>query len=172
MKIYPVSIYHWVVKNLHAYWRMDYVEVPQDKKTADKDPFLSVPFDDDENSLLIFRSDFCFAMLNKFPYNAGHAMVLPYRQVNDIQLLSLNEHDDLWKSIVKMQKILIDALHPDGFNIGFNIGSSAGAGIASHLHCHIVPRWNGDTNFMPVIADTKVLPQALQKMVARLRTFV
>ena len=151
---------------------MDYVEVPQEKKTADNDPFLNVPFDDSEDSLLVFRSDFCYGMLNKFPYNAGHAMVLPYRQVNDIQFLSSDEHDDLWKSIVKMQKILIEALHPDGFNIGFNIGSFAGAGIASHLHCHIVPRWNGDTNFMPVIADTKVLPQALQKMVARLRTFV
>jgi ATP adenylyltransferase len=151
---------------------MDYVEVPQSKKTDGEDPFLKIPEEDEGTSLLIFRGKFCYAALNKFPYNAGHTMVIPYRQVADIQDLSADEYSDLCLCIRRMHKILIDALNPNGFNIGYNLGSAAGAGIANHLHCHIVPRWEGDTNFMPVIGNTKVLPQAMEKMVARLRTFV
>jgi ATP adenylyltransferase len=98
-------------------------------------------------------------------------MVIPYRQVADLQDLTAEEYSDVCQSVLRMQKILIDALHPHGFNIGYNLGTAAGAGIANHIHCHIVPRWNGDTNFMPVIGRTKVLPQALEKMVARLRAF-
>jgi ATP adenylyltransferase len=160
------------MKNLHAYWRMDYVEIPQSEKLEDNDPFLEIPNEDEASSLLIFRSKFCYSVLNKFPYNAGHSMVIPYRQVADIQDLTPEEYSDIGQSILRMQKILIDALKPHGFNIGYNLGTAAGAGIASHLHCHIVPRWEGDTNFMPVIGQIKVLPQALEKMVARLRTFI
>ncbi|MDR2603067.1 MAG: HIT domain-containing protein, partial [Puniceicoccales bacterium] len=114
----------------------------------------------------------CYSALNKFPYNAGHAMIIPYRQVADIQDLTGEEYMDICRSVLKMQKILIDALKPDGFNIGYNLGAAAGAGIANHIHCHVVPRWEGDTNFMPVIGQTKVLPVALEKMVARLKTFI
>jgi ATP adenylyltransferase len=151
---------------------MDYVEIPQSEKSNDGDPFLSLPLEEGPSSLLIFRSTLCYAALNKFPYNAGHSMVIPYRKVADLQQLDGDEYADLCQSLLKIQKILVQALHPDGFNIGYNIGSAAGAGIADHLHCHVVPRWNGDTNFMPVIGETKVLPQALEKMVARLRSFV
>ena len=160
------------MKNLHAYWRMDYVEVPQSEKSEGANPFLQIPQEDEGTSLLIFRSQLCYAALNKFPYNAGHAMVIPYRQVADIQDLTNDEYGDICRSVLGMQKILIDALHPHGFNIGYNLGAAAGAGIANHIHCHIVPRGNGDTNFMPVIRETKVLPLALKKMVARLRSFV
>jgi ATP adenylyltransferase len=151
---------------------MDYVEVPQSEKSGDGNPFLEIPREDERTSLLVFRGRSCYAALNKFPYNAGHTMVIPYRQVADIQSLTEDEYADICTSVLRMQRILIDALHPHGFNIGYNLGVAAGAGIADHIHCHIVPRWHGDTNFMPVIGDTKVLPQALEKMVARLRTFV
>ncbi|MDR3144366.1 MAG: HIT domain-containing protein [Puniceicoccales bacterium] len=160
------------MKNLHAYWRMEYVEIPQSEKSSENDPFIHIPNESDASSLLIFKSELCYAALNKFPYNAGHAMVIPYRRVADIQDMDSDEYYDFCQCILKTQKVLSEALHPDGFNIGYNLGSAAGAGIASHVHCHVVPRWNGDTNFMPIIADTKVLPQALEKMVARLRTFV
>ncbi|MDR1414061.1 MAG: HIT domain-containing protein [Puniceicoccales bacterium] len=159
------------MQNLHAYWRMDYVEIPQAEKSKDDDPFLKIPSEDESTSLLIFRSELCYAALNKFPYNAGHSMVIPYRQVTDLQGLTAEEYTDMCQSILKMQQILANALRPHGFNIGYNLGSAAGAGIANHIHCHLVPRWHGDTNFMPVIGDTKVLPQALEKMVARLRSF-
>jgi ATP adenylyltransferase len=99
-------------------------------------------------------------------------MVIPYRQVADIQDLTKEEYADVCQSVLKMQKILIDALKPDGFNIGYNLGTAAGAGIANHVHCHVVPRWEGDTNFMPVIGQIKVLPTALEKMVIRLKTFI
>jgi ATP adenylyltransferase len=163
----------WVaVKQLHAYWRVDYVETPRTEKSSQGNPFLQIPCEDEKDSLLIFRNEFCYAALNKFPYNAGHAMVIPYREVADIQWLTDEEYADFCRAVRRMQKILIDALHPQGFNIGYNLGEAAGAGIANHLHCHVVPRWNGDTNFMPVIGNVKVLPQALEKMVARLRAFV
>jgi ATP adenylyltransferase len=151
---------------------MEYVKVPQSEKTKNYNPFLEIPKMDESSSLLIFRSQFCYSALNKFPYNAGHSMVIPYRQVADIQNLTEEEYIDICQSVLRMQKILIDALKPDGFNIGYNLGIAAGAGIAHHVHCHVVPRWEGDTNFMPVIGQTKVLPQALEKMVARLRTFI
>ena len=159
------------VKNLHAYWRMEYVEIPQSQKSEKNDPFLNVADDDDPSSLVIFKSDFCYAILNKFPYNAGHAMVIPYRQVDDLQKLGEDEYADMCKSVRRMQKILIDSMHPDGFNIGYNLGSVAGAGIPNHIHCHIVPRWDGDTNFMPIIAGVKVLPHALEHLANKLRKF-
>ncbi|MDR1401429.1 MAG: HIT domain-containing protein [Puniceicoccales bacterium] len=150
---------------------MDYVEIPQSEKSENENPFLQIPNEDESTSLLVFRSKLCYAALNKFPYNAGHSMLIPYRQVADIQELSPEEYADMGQSILRMQKILVEALHPHGFNIGYNLGAAAGAGIANHIHCHVVPRWHGDTNFMPVIGNAKVLPQALEKMVARLRTF-
>ena len=159
------------VKNLHAYWRMEYVEIPQSQKSEKNDHFLNVADDDDPSSLVIFKSDFCYAILNKFPYNAGHAMVIPYRQVDDLQKLGEDEYADMCKSVRRMQKILIDSMHPDGFNIGYNLGSVAGAGIPNHIHCHIVPRWDGDTNFMPIIAGVKVLPHALEHLASKLRKF-
>lgn len=164
--------FYMPMKNLHAYWRMEYVEVHQSEKTKSRNPFLEIPKEDEATSLLVFRSKLCYSALNRFPYNAGHAMVIPYRQVADIQDLTKGEYVDICQSVLKMQKILIDALKPDGFNIGYNLGAAAGAGIANHIHCHVVPRWEGDTNFMPVIGETKVLPVALEKMVARLKTFI
>lgn len=159
-----------MLKNLHAYWRINYVEA---KKSDTDDPFSKVfSQDNDRENLILLRSVHSFAVLNKYPYNAGHILVLPNRPVSDLSQLSDQEKIDFFNVVIKMEEVLKKALNPDGFNIGINIGSAAGAGIPKHLHCHIVPRWNGDTNFMPIIGDTKVLSQSQEKMFDRLKSFL
>jgi len=119
---------------------------------------------------VIDRSKYSFSMLNLYPYNNGHVMVAPYRHVKSLELLSDAEMSDLMK-LVNKTKIKIDkALRPDGFNIGINLGKTGGAGYAGHVHIHIVPRWEGDTNFMPVLSDTKVVSESLDAMSGLLKT--
>jgi len=110
--------------------------------------------------------------MNKFPYNAGHLLCIPYREVGDLEDLEPAEYADLCQTVLKGKKLLRLALQPDAFNIGYNLGASAGAGIPGHLHCHIVPRWSGDNNFMPVLSNTRVLPEAMDAMWDRLHQFV
>lgn len=161
------------MQRLHAYWRMPYIEAPQSEDSEKKNPFLRIPeAEDDKTVHLIHRGTHCYIVMNKFPYNSGHLLVVPYREVPQLTDLSEDERNDLMAEIVHAQSILGQALKPDGFNVGFNLGDAAGAGIPQHLHCHIVPRWNGDTNFMPVIGDTRVLPEAMEAMWTRLREFV
>ena len=107
-------------------------------------------------------------VMNRYPYNAGHLLVLPYREVAQLEDMAKEERHELMDLIVKAQEILTNALRPDGFNTGFNFGKAAGAGIPCHLHCHVVPRWHGDTNFMPVIGHTRVLPDSMDLMWERL----
>ena len=154
--------------SLHAPWRIDYILAP--KPVLDESLFTRIAqADDDEANLVIVRDRTCFALLNRYPYNGGHLMVVPYKQTADLAGLTEQELTDLMLLSRRCQAALVQVLHPDGFNIGINLGKCAGAGIVDHLHIHIVPRWNGDTNFMPVIADTGVLPQALTETAARLR---
>lgn len=158
------------MKHLHSYWRMDYIETP---KKSEANLFSNLAHSkNDEEALIVFRSTHNFIVLNKYPYNAGHLLVVPYREVGALKDLNDEELSDFTKMVIKAQEILTQALKPHGFNIGINIGSAAGAGIPNHIHCHIVPRWEGDTNFMPVLSDTKVLPQSLQAMWQRLKKFV
>ncbi|GHC04209.1 HIT family protein [Cerasicoccus arenae] len=156
---------------LHAYWRMAYIEAPK-PENGGGNPFTRIPAsDDDRANHLIWRGEHTFIVMNKFPYNAGHLLVAPYREVPTLAELTATERADLMETIVLGQHILTDAIQPDGFNVGFNFGGAAGAGIPQHLHCHIVPRWNGDTNFMPVLGETKVLPESMDTMWQRLRSF-
>jgi ATP adenylyltransferase len=127
---------------------------------------------DEEKSLLLLKTPLSFVVLNKYPYNPGHLLVLPRREIQSLGQLTGEEQDDFFKTIVRCEGILHHALHPDGINIGINLGASAGAGIPQHLHCHLVPRWNGDTNFMPVIGETKILPMALEHLWKKMREFV
>jgi ATP adenylyltransferase len=151
---------------LHAYWRMDYIEAP--RPLAGSRIFTELPaLGDDRAALIVHRSRLAYLMLNRFPYNAGHLLVIPFREAADLEDLSLEERADLMDTLVLGKKILRVALKPDGFNVGFNLGSAAGGSIP-HLHGHIVPRWNGDTNFMPVLGQTRVLPQALEATWERL----
>jgi ATP adenylyltransferase len=120
-------------------------------------------------NLVIARERTCFALLNAYPYNGGHIMVLPYKQVPDLNGLTDEELTDLWKLVRRCANALTSLMKADGFNIGANIGKVAGAGVVEHLHIHIVPRWHGDTNFMPVIANTSVVPEALVDIANKLR---
>ena len=127
---------------------------------------------DDEANYIIARDRTCYAVLNTYPYTGGHLLVVPYKQTPDLEGLTDDELADLWKLTRRCLDALRQVMKPDGFNIGINLGKSAGAGIMEHLHIHVVPRWNGDTNFMPVIANTTVLPEALADLAAKLRTAI
>ena len=124
-------------------------------------PFCDVPSMSDEDALIVARGESVYVVLNLYPYNSGHLMVVPFRHVADYTELADNETAELASYTKKAMAVLRDASNAQGFNIGMNQGSVAGAGIAPHLHQHVVPRWGGDTNFMPVVAHTKVMPQSL-----------
>jgi len=155
------------MEHLHAYWRMEYIEGP--KYPDGRNPFLELPkMDDDRAALIVQRSTHTYLVLNRYPYNAGHLLAIPYREVANLDDLDGEERLDLMNQLVIGTDLLKKALHPDAFNIGINLGEKAGAGIPSHLHFHIVPRWGGDTNFMPVIGKTRVLPESLDAMWQRI----
>jgi ATP adenylyltransferase len=124
-------------------------------------PFCTIPAKSDEDGLVVARGEHVYAVLNLYPYNGGHLMVVPYRHVADYTELDANETVELADLTKRAMVALRKASGAHGFNIGMNQGAAAGAGIAAHLHQHIVPRWGGDTNFMPVVGHTKVLPQLL-----------
>ncbi len=116
---------------------------------------------DDKENLVLWRGKSCFAVLNIYPYNNGHLMIAPYRHTPSLNEMSEEEKLEIMQALTLLLDVLKEALNCDGFNIGMNIGKVAGAGVPDHIHLHIVPRWEGDTNFMPVIGDTKVIPQSL-----------
>jgi ATP adenylyltransferase len=124
-------------------------------------PFDRAPKQPDEESLIVARGSLVYAVLNLYPYNPGHLMVVPYRHVPDYTDLTAQETAEFAEFTKHAIRALREASGPHGFNIGMNLGAVAGAGIAAHLHQHIVPRWGGDTNFMPVVGRTRVLPQLL-----------
>jgi len=156
------------METLHAPWRIEYILSP---KPELKEGLLTriAQSSDDEANYVIVRDRTCFALLNKYPYNGGHLMVVPYKEVADLNGLTGEELANLWKLARRCVNALTQLMKPDGFNIGINLGKVAGAGIVEHLHIHVVPRWSGDTNFMPVLANTTVLPQALSELAGKLR---
>ncbi len=146
---------------------MEYIEAPRYPAKM-KRPFTELPaLGDDRAALIVHRSRLAYLVLNRFPYNPGHLLAVPFREVTELEQLTPAEASAVMAEIVFAKRLLTAALKPDGVNVGFNLGSAAGGSIA-HLHAHIVPRWNGDTNFMPVIGQTRVLPQSLKAMYARL----
>lgn len=149
------------MQQLHAYWRMEYIEAPR-YPAAMKRPFTELPaLGDDRAALIVHRSKLSYLVLNRFPYNPGHLLAVPFRDVTDLEELDVAERTDLFEEILLAKKLLAAALKPDGFNLGFNLGSAVAGGSIAHLHAHIVPRWNGDNNFMPVLGQTRILPQSL-----------
>ncbi len=123
---------------------------------------------DDAAHLVVLRRTNVFLMLNRYPYAVGHLMAVPYREVADLGELNREERSELLDVSIYAQKLLRKVANAQGFNIGLNLGACAGAGYANHLHLHIVPRWEADNNFMPVLANTRIMPEALQAMYARL----
>ena len=155
------------MEHLHAYWRMEYILAP--RELSGDNPFTALPaLGDDAAAHIIHRSRLSYLILNRYPYNPGHLMAVPFRDVADLTDLTTAERADLMDEIILGKDVLRAAIKPDAFNIGFNLGTAAGGSI-THLHAHIVPRWTGDTNFMPVIGQTRVLPQSLEAMYQKLR---
>lgn len=156
------------MESLHAPWRIEYILAP--KPALEESLFTRIAqSSDDEAHYIIARQRTCFALLNTYPYTGGHLMVVPYKPASDLNALTDAELTDLMKLTRLCVKALTQVMKPDGFNIGLNLGKVAGAGILGHLHVHVVPRWLGDTNFMPVLAGTTVVPQALKELAAQLR---
>lgn len=155
-------------ERLWAPWRMQYVSTAS--QPSAECIFCAKPAAHaDAEHLILWRSTECFVILNLFPYTSGHLMIVPYRHTRDLASLT----DAEWLDIGRVARLCTRALEreyrPDGLNIGFNLGRAAGAGIEQHLHMHIVPRWNGDTNFMATIGETRVLPESLEQTYARLQ---
>jgi len=156
------------MESLHAPWRIEYILAP--KPRLDESLFTRIAqSNDDETNLVIARDRTCYALLNRYPYTGGHLMIVPYKASPDLNGLTDAELADLWKLTRRCVNALAELMKPDGFNVGINLGKAAGAGITEHLHIHVVPRWNGDTNFMPVLGSTSVIPQALAELACRLR---
>ena len=157
------------MKVLWAPWRMTYIAGDREQGCL---LCSKLKGRDDRGNLILYRSSQSFVILNRFPYTSGHLMVAPNRHVASLDELNEGEMVGLMALLKQSALILKSALKPDGFNVGMNIGRVAGAGIEDHIHFHIVPRWNGDTNFMPVLFETKVMPEYLEKTYEKLISFV
>jgi ATP adenylyltransferase len=152
------------LKALWAPWRVEYYSVDRSRDFFTEAAQTS----DNAAHFVVVRRKSAYLILNRFPYAVGHMMAVPYRKVADIGELTADELLELWELAGIAEKLLRAVVKAQGFNIGLNIGSAAGAGYADHLHLHIVPRWNGDTNFMAVLGDTRIMAEALPEMYGRL----
>ena len=153
------------MERLFAPWRMEYILKADEASCI----FCELPRDDrDEENLLLLRGKTCFVLLNRFPYNPGHLMIAPFRHIEGMGDLTGQEASEMMALLARMERVLAETMNPQGFNIGINIGRIAGAGFG-HLHAHIVPRWSGDTNFMPVVGDVKVVSEALMETYRKLK---
>lgn len=149
-------------KTLFAPWRLDYIKTVAD---GPADCFLcstSQHPDKDATQFVIARGKHCLLMLNRYPYVNGHLLAAPYRHVSDLTDLSSEERCEMFEFLTYAEGLLKQTVNPQGFNLGVNLGKCAGAGVPGHVHAHLVPRWNGDINFMSVVAQIKIIPQALE----------
>lgn len=153
---------------LWAPWRMSYIEQAEPESGC---LFCNAAreTDKDEQNYVVHRGSKGFVLLNRYPYNSGHLMVAPYQHTGQLEAIYPDTGRDLFATTQLAVRVLEQAMHPDGFNIGVNQGKVAGAGIADHIHLHIVPRWDGDTNFMPVLANVKVIPEMLSATAQKIR---
>lgn len=158
-----------IFERLWRPWRMGYVSQVEEKREGEC-IFCSKPASgDDRANLILHRGRTCFIIMNLYPYNTGHIMVSPYRHVAELEELSGEELDELMGLAVLAVRAIKRAMRPQGFNLGMNLGKSAGAGYDEHLHLHVVPRWQGDANFMPVLAGSKVMPETVEDNYLRLQ---
>ena len=157
---------------LYAPWRLDYIQAVSD---GPKDCFLCTTAKSpelDEQNLVLARSEHCMLMLNKYPYVNGHLLVAPYRHAPTPVECTPEERSETMELLTLAQQALARAMNPQGFNIGFNIGKCSGAGVPGHIHAHIVPRWNGDINFITIIGNVRIIPQAIEQAYAQLKSAI
>jgi len=147
-------------------WRLEYIAGGKAKAGC---IFCEAARETESSSLIVFKGDTCYVILNLYPYNNGHVMVVPYRHLATFGDLSIEELTEIGVLIQRAEAALFEGYQPHGFNIGVNLGKPAGAGVLDHLHVHIVPRWNGDTNFMTVVGEMRVLPENIGASAERLR---
>jgi ATP adenylyltransferase len=153
------------IETLWAPWRIEYFEKePRDREFLSRAAMAS----NDAEYLVIARRKTAFLMMNRYPYAVGHLMAVPYRKAAELSSLGDNEVVELWNLVVHAQALLRTAVKAQGFNVGINLGECAGAGVVDHLHIHVVPRWSGDTNFMPVIAGTRTISEGLRSLYDKL----
>jgi ATP adenylyltransferase len=158
------------MERLWTPWRMQYIKSAATDDEPEGCIFCELPkAGDDEQALILHRDDRAFVILNKFPYNPGHLMVAPFRHVGDLAEVEQEELAQTMALVRTAVRVIRDGWEPNGFNVGMNLGRGAGAGIPDHVHWHVVPRWDGDTNFMPVLGQTKVLPELLEETYANLK---
>ncbi len=152
------------LQSVWAPWRVEYFSIDKSRD------FLAeaAHTDDDRGHLVLRRLKSTFLLMNRYPYTVGHLMAVPYRKVADIAELTAEERAELWDQAAFGQKILRRVVHAEGFNVGLNLGKAGGAGVADHLHLHIVPRWEGDNNFMPVLSGVRVMAESLDTLYAKL----
>jgi ATP adenylyltransferase len=161
------------MKRMWSPWRSAYIQSfkdPPRKRKSKKSIFIrALEEENDDKHFIVHRGKYCFVILNLYPYNSGHVMIVPYRQTGRFDELTQPELNE----VMKLARICINALDaevkPQGFNFGANLGRASGAGVTGHIHFHIVPRWNGDTNFMPVLGDTKVISEDMRTTMVKLR---
>jgi len=150
------------MKSIWAPWRMEYI-LDENRHCQNTDCVFCIgeETDCDPEKLILWRSNQTFVIMNRFPYNNGHLLVAPYRHVADLCELTTDENREMSDLICLCREVLQETMAPQGMNVGLNLGAAAGAGITDHLHWHLVPRWQGDNNFMPVLGETRVIPQHL-----------
>lgn len=156
------------MKALWAPWRIEYILGPKPDECV-----FCLPHDckEDKSRLILYRSEYNFVIMNKFPYSNGHLLVTPYRHVYGLDELEPKECHELIDLVRQCTTILNQAFHPDGINVGLNLGEAAGAGIEEHLHFHLVPRWTGDHSFMAIFGQTQIIPEHLQSTYTRLKPY-
>jgi ATP adenylyltransferase len=152
-------------------WRAQYVQRDSHGKHSDESVFTEILKSKrpDEETFIVHRGETCFVIMNAFPYSSGHVLVIPYREVPDLEMLTAQETSEIWSTVTKAVQVLKAEYKPQGMNVGINLGHAAGGSVAQHLHIHIVPRWGGDSNFMVAVATAKILPEALDVTAQRIR---
>ena len=152
-------------------WRAQYVQRDSHGKHSDESVFTEILKSKlpDEETFIVHRGETCFVIMNAYPYSSGHVLVIPYREVPDLELLTPQETSEVWATVTKAEQVLKAEYKPQGMNVGINLGHAAGGSVAQHLHIHIVPRWGGDSNFMVAVATAKILPEALDVTAQRIR---
>jgi len=158
-------------------WRSSYVVDSPTRRPADDEAAAGSVFTrilasgaSDEETYIVHRSTTCFVIVNIHPYTSGHLLVVPYREVADLDGLTADETSDLWSTVTEAVRVVRAVYRPDGLNVGLNLGRPAGGSVPDHLHVHVVPRWTGDSNFMASIADTQTIPEALVQTASKLRS--